>query len=136
MQVKISKRLYRAEITYFKINIICFLQVDCMWRNSLLINVHVQTIKRKLSNSNGKTFKFHFSCLFFFFSYLLGIAASEAQNLTTLSSTKMKGEEIATRTSTSLSHSKRVLLLSSSPPLKTVKTLRSIRKFKYARHLR
>ena len=67
MQVKISKRLYRAEITYFKINIICFLQVDCMWRNSLLINVHVQTIKQKLSNSNGKTFKFHFSCLFFFF---------------------------------------------------------------------
>ena len=59
-----------------------------------------------LCNSNGNIFSFipHVS----YFSCLPWIAASEGQSLTTLFSAKMKKQEIATRTSTSLSHSIRV----------------------------
>ena len=57
------------------------------------------TIYQKLRNSNGNSFSF--TPHVFYFSYLPWIPASEGRSLTTLFSTKMRGEEIATRTSTS-----------------------------------
>ena len=45
-----------------------------------------------------------------YFSYLPSIAASKGQSSKTLFSTKIRGKEIATRTSTFLSHSIRILV--------------------------
>ena len=64
MQFKISIRFHRAEVTYFKINIICLRQADLASRlygkeftfdKSSSIK---QTIYQKLLNSNGNTFCF------------------------------------------------------------------------------
>ena len=60
----------------------------------------------------AKELAFSFISHFFVsLSYLPWIAVSKGWSLTTLFSTKMIGEEIATRTSKSLSHSIRVLSL-------------------------
>ena len=71
-----------------------------MRRNSLLIKAHVFKI-----DVLPKTLPF--SCIphVCYLSYLPWIAASEGRSLTTLFSTKMKGEEIATTASTPVSHS-------------------------------
>ena len=63
-----------------------------MQNNSLLIKVTIdKTDYQKLANSNGNTFSFiPHVC---YFSYHPSIAASEARSLTTLFSTKMRGEE-------------------------------------------
>ena len=118
MQVKISIRFHGAEITYLEINIlyahvkqIIFDVKEFTFDKRSCIK---WTIYQTLCNSNGNTFNFiPHVC---YFSYLPWIAASESRSLTTLFSTKIKREEIATRTSTSLSHSFRVPSLLCSPP--------------------
>ena len=77
-------------------------------------------------------------CYYYFviMSYLPKIAASEGRSLTTFFPTKMRGEEIATRTSTSFSHFVRVPVTPPLPSGKIIKNLRSTRKFKHVRHLR
>ena len=69
-----------------------------MQNNSLLIKVTIdKTDYQKLANSNGNTFSFiPHVC---YFSYHPSIA-SETRSLTTFFSTKMKGEEPVSRTST------------------------------------
>ena len=92
-----STRLYANEFTFDK-------------RSCRKWNIY-----QKLRNSTRNTFSFipHVS----YFSYLPWIAASEGRNLTTLFSTKMRGKEIATKTSTSLFHSIKVSPILPSPPL-------------------
>ena len=104
MQFKIGIRFHRAEITYFEINrLYAYLkqiqQADYAKEynfdksSSIKLNVY--------QNCDGNTFSFILHVCYF--SYHPSIAGSEARSLTTLFSTKMRGEEAVPRTSTSLS---------------------------------
>ena len=94
--------------------------------------MYIQAIYQKLRNSHRKTSSFiHHLC---YFSYLLWIAPSEGHSLTTLFSTKMRGRKQPQEHQ----HPSPILLhfCHSSPASgKTILNLRSLRKFKHARHI-
>ena len=98
MQVKISVRFHRDEITYFEMNrLYPYRQADSasrLYANEFSFDKSSsikQTIYQKLANSNGNTFSFiPHVC---YFSYHPSIAASETRSLTTLFSTKMRGRK-------------------------------------------
>ena len=104
MQVKISTRFHRAEITYFEINRLYayvkqIQQADYLRRNLFLIKVQAQN-RLFTKNCITRTEIIHSSCMFFLSPQYSCFQISEFNN--TLLYQNEGGRNTVTRTSTSL----------------------------------